>query len=156
MNCFRSAALAALLVAASTVVLPGASDGVSRADDPGLAALRQQIEAGQAADAERALRAADARDPGNADILNLLGYANRKLARYQVSRGFYTRALAIDPRHKGALEYLGELELETGDVDAARALLARLRDICPSGCHELDDLLKAFEDLAISPEGGDS
>ena len=46
---------------------------------------------------ERALRAANARTPGNADILNPLGYANRKLGRWTVSRDFYTRAPAVDP-----------------------------------------------------------
>ena len=111
---------------------------------PELAVLKERIETGEAAAAEERLRQLLAERPGDADVLNLLGYANRKLARYDRAREFYARALRIHPRHKGALEYMGELELETGDREAARALLLRLEEVCPEGCEELEDLRAAF------------
>lgn len=134
--------LAGLLLAASVAGSVGAP--VDPFDAPTLAALTDLIESGHAGRAERELQAMLADDPGNADVLNLLGYANRKLKRYPAARGYYDRALRLDPRHKGALEYRGELELETGHPEAARALLARLEAVCPEGCHELDDLRAAF------------
>ena len=146
---------AAMLCATAALAAQGVPDPTAAAGAPDLMTLKRQIESGQAAEAEGALRQANARDPGNADILNLLGFANRKLERWDTARSYYGRALAIDPRHKGAMEYMGELELETGDVKAARALLARLRILCPSGCHELDDLIDAFEDRGIKPDGGE-
>ena len=149
-----AALVAALLAApAAAANLDGTPAG---AGGPDLAALKSRIDNGDAAGAETELRAAGVADPGNADILNLLGYAHRKLGRYGSSRTYYTRALALDPRHRGALEYMGELELETGDPEAARALLARLRDVCPSGCEELDDLIRAFGDRGVTTEGGES
>ncbi len=72
--------------------------------------------------------------PDNADAHNLLGFSTRKLDDLETAKKHYDRALAIDPDHKGALEYLGELYLETGDLENAEALLARLIAACPDGC----------------------
>ena len=52
-----------------------------------------------------------AADPDNADAWNLTGFASRKLGDYTRSEAAYDRALAINPKHKGALEYKGELYL---------------------------------------------
>ena len=56
----------------------------------------------------------------------------------------YNRALRIDSNHKGALEYMGELFLETDRREKAEDLLARLEKLCPSGCEELEDLRESF------------
>ncbi|MCA0211153.1 MAG: tetratricopeptide repeat protein [Proteobacteria bacterium] len=74
------------------------------------------------------------------DVLTYLGFANRKLKRYDVAEAYYREALAIAPAHRGALEYYGELKLERGDVAGARAHLAKLEAICGFGCHEVDEL----------------
>ncbi len=50
--------------------------------------------------------------------------------------------MKLDPKHKGALEYLGELNLQTGDLKGAEALLTRLAAACPGGCEEREDLTK--------------
>ena len=83
--------------------------------------------------------------PDNADGWNLRGYASRKLGHYDVAFDYYERALAIEPNHKGALEYMGELYVEMGQKDAARELLARLEGLCPQGCTEVA-MLKSFID----------
>ena len=118
-------------------------------DSENISEIKQQIEDGRASAATTTLERMLSDEPKNADLLNLLGYASRKMGRFQASRDFYIRALAIDPDHKGALEYMGELELQTGQFDEAKELLKRLREQCPSGCEELDDLLLAFSSHGI-------
>ena len=56
----------------------------------------------------------------------------------------YKRALEINPKHKGALEYQGELFLMHGNKEAAQANLAKLDKICWLGCDVYDDLKKAI------------
>ena len=73
-------------------------------------------------------------------MLTYLGFANRKLKRYDAAEAYYRDALAIAPTHRGALEYYGELKLERGDVAGAKAHLAKLEAICGFGCHEVDEL----------------
>lgn len=120
---------------------------------PDLAVIKEQIEAGGAGLAITPLYDWIITDPKDADALNLLGYAYRKLENWQESRRYYERALTVEPAHIGALEYMGELELQTGDPDAARTLLIKLRAACPDGCHELDDLLEAFKEYGQNPGG---
>ena len=74
------------------------------------------------------------------DILTYLGFANRKLGRYDVAVSYYRQALATAPRHKGATEYYGELMVERGDLAGAKAMLAKLDNWCTFGCAEADEL----------------
>jgi len=74
------------------------------------------------------------------DVLTYLGFANRKLKRYDAAEAYYREALGIAPAHRGALEYYGELKLERGDLVGAKAHLAKLEAICGFGCHEVDEL----------------
>ncbi|MEQ1754159.1 MAG: tetratricopeptide repeat protein [Micropepsaceae bacterium] len=76
----------------------------------------------------------------DADALNYLGYCHRKLGKYPESLGFYKRALAVNPKHKGANEYLGELYLRMNDLAKAEEQHTILKGLCPSGCEELEDL----------------
>jgi cytochrome c-type biogenesis protein CcmH/NrfG len=57
---------------------------------------------------------------------------------------YYAKALELQPDHKAAHEYLGELYVETGDTAKANEQLASLHKLCPSGCEELEDLQKAM------------
>lgn len=74
------------------------------------------------------------------DILTYLGFANRKLSRFDRAEDYYRAALAVAPDHRGALEYYGELKVERGDLAGARANLARLDRLCGFGCYEADEL----------------
>jgi tetratricopeptide (TPR) repeat protein len=76
------------------------------------------------------------------DILNYLGFSHRKLARFAEARDYYGQALALDPDHLGANEYLGELYLELGDIESARRQLATLDRVCAFGCAEREDLAR--------------
>ena len=74
------------------------------------------------------------------DISTYQGYTQRKLGNYDVAKSYYALALAVDPNHKGANEYLGELYVETGEIDKAKTQLAILEDICKFGCIEENEL----------------
>ncbi len=74
------------------------------------------------------------------DILTYLGFANRKLGRFEVAEGYYRAALAAAPDHRGATEYFGELMVERGDLQGAKAMLARLDTQCRFGCAEAEEL----------------
>lgn len=78
--------------------------------------------------------------PHSANILNYEGYAHRMIGDYSGSLDYYNRALAIDPNHKGVHEYLGELYLQTKQLEKAQAELAVLDRLCPSGCDEKETL----------------
>lgn len=84
-------------------------------------------------------------DENNADAWNLLGYAARNNGQLKQSATAYSNALSIDPAHKGALEYQGELLIATGDIEAAQENLRKLAELCPAGCEEHDDLQTALE-----------
>ncbi|HEV2595305.1 MAG TPA: tetratricopeptide repeat protein [Sphingomicrobium sp.] len=92
------------------------------------------------AEAIEALQRARATFGAHPDVLTYLGFANRKLGRYDVAVGYYHQALAAAPNHKGATEYYGELLVERGDLVAARRMLAKLDTICTFGCAEAEEL----------------
>jgi len=98
------------------------------------------------ADAIPYLNRALQQKPNNADVLNYLGYTHRMLGDYPGSLDFYQRALARDPDHKGAHEYLGELYLKIHQLSQARAQVDELTRLCPSDCDEKDALVKAISD----------
>jgi tetratricopeptide (TPR) repeat protein len=99
------------------------------------------------------LEAIVAAEPENADALNWLGFANRKLGRFDISYIWYEKALTIEPNHLGANEYLGELYVQTGRMAKAEEQLEKLEKLCPFGCEELDDLEQAIAD-ARKKSGG--
>ncbi|MEX2200989.1 MAG: tetratricopeptide repeat protein [Dongiaceae bacterium] len=97
-------------------------------------------------DAIALLEKARAKEPNDPDILNWLGYSHRKLGDYDTSLEFYTAALAEDPEHLGANEYLGELYLLLDDLPMAEERLAVLAAACDSDCEEYEELLEEIEE----------
>src|ERR1700730_16801306 len=130
-----------LVLVASAVAAGGALavDTVTTKDAPELAPVRAKIDAkdwsGAVADLKKL-----AATYQHADVYNLLGYSLRNLGEYGEAKTYYAKALDFDPSHKGAHEYLGELYLKTGEMDKAKAMLAKLEKLCPTGCEELADL----------------
>ncbi len=91
------------------------------------------------------LEEADRLQPNNADTNNLLGFVNRKLGKMNRSLTFYERALTIDPKHRGALEYLGELYLMQNQPTKAKTQLGKLKVVCGgTACEEYRSLQKAI------------
>ncbi len=84
----------------------------------------------------------------NADFWSLYGFAARKAGSYELAEKAYARALAINPNHLAALEYSGELYVETQRIEEARKHLERLVRLCPQGCRERTLLEQALEGQA--------
>ena len=86
-------------------------------------------------------------DVGSADWNNLMGYSLRKAKTpdYEGAEKYYNDALRIDPRHRGALEYSGELYLIKGDLAKAEERLQALDKACRLPCDEYTDLKKAVQ-----------
>ena len=83
--------------------------------------------------------------PTSADGFNLLGYGYRHLKRYDDALAAYEKALALDPNHRGAHEYIGEAYLQLGQLDKAREHLDALDRLCFFSCEEYRDLKRAYE-----------
>ena len=85
------------------------------------------------------------KNPQNADYHNLYAYSMRKGAGADMNLVFkhYGEALRIDPKHRGAHEYIGEAFLMVGDLAKAREHLSVLDRLCTFGCEEYADLKKA-------------
>jgi len=123
---------------------PAENDPDLAAADQDYAAGRQAIAAKQWEEAVARLRKAEVRHPDHADLQNDLGYAHRNLRQFDAAFRHYKRAIELEPRHRGAHEYIGEAYLMVGDVASAEKHLAALRAICLLPCEELTDLEKAF------------
>jgi len=109
-----------------------------------LATIRALIAKKDFTAALAALKIADKDFPNNADINNLLGYSARNLKQYKPAATYYTKALKIDPKHLGALEYQGELFMLTKKTTDAKKNLAKLKSLCGVNCEEYVDLKKAI------------
>ena len=94
----------------------------------------------------RSLSSAALRDTRNADIENYLGYAYRQSGQLPLAFTHYQRALQLDPRHRGAHEYIGEAYLMANNLTKAEEHLAALQRICLIPCEEYEDLKKAVAD----------
>jgi tetratricopeptide (TPR) repeat protein len=135
----------------------GGSDSWSaagNAEDPAVKTARAAITAGDFAAAQSGLKAALAADPGNADLHNLYAYAMRKGANPDMQLVFkhYNEALRIDPKHRGAQEYIGEAYLMTGNLAKAKEHLAALDKLCFFGCAEYTMLKKAIAAYEAKPK----
>ena len=91
------------------------------------------------------LKAVVKAQPQNADAWNLLAYSERKTDKLDDAMVHYMKALSIDPKHRDAHEYIGELYLRLGDLEGAKKHLKRLDDICTFGCEQFDELKEAIE-----------
>src|SRR5579862_1276976 len=134
------------------VLLPApayAVDNMESTDAPDLTSVRAKIKAEDYAGALAELRDI-AEDTQQADVYNLLGYTLRKTGDFKTSLTYYTKALELQPDHKAAREYLGELYVETGNMEKAKEQLGILAKLCPSGCEEREDLEKAIRAKSAS------
>ena len=132
----------ALLVALLTTTGALAVDNVTSKDAPELTFVRAKLKAKDYKGALAELTPMLATYQ-HADVYNLMGFSLRKSGDPKQAYTFYRKALDFDPEHKGALEYLGELYVESGQVDKARENVVLLKKLCPSGCEELADLEQA-------------
>jgi Flp pilus assembly protein TadD len=138
--------LAAFLLALSAAHPSHAAMSDPEPGEPAwLTQARESLRAQRFEEAAQGLQAANAVDV--AEWHNLLGYALRKKSPPDLvaAEVHYKRALEIDPKHRHAMEYYGELFLMKGDLAGAEAMLKRLDKACFFGCEEYRDLKKAIE-----------
>ena len=80
--------------------------------------------------------------PADPDTLNYLGFAHRKVGDYENAEIYYSMGLALDPKHVGINEYMGELFVVTNRLDKAKERLAVLKDC---NCKEYKELKLVIE-----------
>ncbi len=137
----RGAALAVVLACACAAqAAPGEEDDAGL--DPEYARGKQALEARDWPAAIGLLNSVALRDTRNADIQNFLGYAYRNAGELALAYRHYHRALQLNPRHRGAHEYLGEAYLMSGNLAKAEEHLALLGKICLIPCEEQGMLAK--------------
>jgi len=81
-------------------------------------------------------------EPSNADTLNYLGFTTRKLGNFNLGEKYYLQGLAIEPKHNGINEYLGELYVVTNRMDLAKERLEVLRNC---SCEEFQELKEIID-----------
>jgi len=123
----------------------GSSGGMYTAPaDPDFDRAQKEIKARNWVAAIELLNKALARDPANAEIQNQLGFAERNRGNLDAAFKHYERALALNPKHRGAHEYVGEAYLMTGNLAKAEEHLAILDKLCFFPCEEYKDLKAAI------------
>jgi Flp pilus assembly protein TadD len=97
------------------------------------------------AEAISQFKMATQQSPNDADAWNMLAYSYRMSGDIEAAFANYQTALAIDPDHKDANEYIGEAYLQIGDLAGAQKHLDKLDEICWLGCEQEDQLAAAIE-----------
>jgi Tfp pilus assembly protein PilF len=110
--------------------------------DPALEQARAAISRQDWAGAQNVLRDAVARNPQSAEYHNLYAYSMRMGPNPAMDQVFrhYNEALRLDPKHRGAHEYIAEAYLMTGNLAKAKEHLAELDRLCTFGCDEYSKL----------------
>jgi Flp pilus assembly protein TadD len=131
---FMTIAIAPWVVSVAADSTPAKSDPVWLSD------ARTSIKSNNYEQALKQLQSAN--EVNSADWNNLMGYSLRKKQPPDLvsSEKYYQAALKIDPSHRAALEYYGELLLMKKDLPGAEAMLVRLDKVCLFGCEEYSDL----------------
>ncbi|HSQ04028.1 MAG TPA: tetratricopeptide repeat protein [Burkholderiales bacterium] len=135
-----------LLAAPPVFADPWEDDLRSSPSSSDYAAGKKAVEAKQWKEAIRLLSKAAMQDDRNPDIQNFLGYAYRNAGEMDAAFRHYEAALRLNPRHRGAHEYVGEAYLLVDNLAKAEEHLAALEKICVVSCEELEDLKKAVTD----------
>ena len=87
--------------------------------------------------AQKLLIKSNQKKPNKPDTLNYLGFTTRKLGDFENGEKYYLEGLAINPKHVGINEYLGELYVSTNRHNLAVERLEVLKDC---NCKEYNQL----------------
>jgi len=146
MNANSLVAIVAFMV--SNAVYAADTSGPTSRPDPMLDRYHAAAERQDWKSAAAAMNDALAADSRNADYHSLYAYSLRRSGSPDMDVVFkhYNEALRLDPKHRGAHEYIGEAYLMVGNVAKAKEHLGALDKICFFGCSEYNDLKKAISD----------
>ena len=100
----------------------------------------KMIDKGQYSKAQKILKNYTKSEPEDPDGWTLLAFTYRKLDKFAESEEYYLKALNLEPDNKAALEYQGELFIETNRIDLANANIKKLQNLCPNSSEELEKL----------------
>jgi tetratricopeptide (TPR) repeat protein len=113
----------------------------------GYRSARAMILAGQYEAGIAALHAL--RQDDHPDVANYIGYAERKLGKYDDSKFWYEKALAADPNHVRTWSYYGMWQMEQGNRLKAEDFLAKVKLICGNtDCTEYKQLKDVIDGRA--------
>jgi Flp pilus assembly protein TadD len=129
----------------STLPAEAAGGGSLKPKNPDFVQALKLVNDGNFAAALPFLEKVVTAEPKNADALNVLGYSQRKLGDRDAALENYLAALEIDPEHRGANEYLGELYLEADELGKAEERLKVLDGACFFGCDAYSELKESIE-----------
>jgi tetratricopeptide (TPR) repeat protein len=154
MRAHQIAALAACLLAAASAFAAGGGGGggpdpaEARPADPVMEAIQAAVAKPDWPRARELAREGVAKNAASADYHNMYAYTLRMGASPQMDLVFkhYNEALRLDPKHRGAHEYLGEAYLQTGNLEKAKEQLQTLDKLCFFPCKEFTTLKKAVAD----------
>ena len=138
------ALLVALSISSAALAAGGGSYSAAPSKPAGYDKALKLIKNKNFAEAIPVLHKIEAYAKKDADVQNLLGFSYRKTNQLDKAGHHYERALTLEPDHKGALEYQGELFLMLKDRASAEANLEKLKRVCKFGCEALDDLEEAL------------
>ncbi|MGF1658088.1 MAG: tetratricopeptide repeat protein [Rubrimonas sp.] len=159
-----AACVAALGASPAWAVFSGDMSPRARSGDADYADAIDARAAKNWAAAVAALDKVVARRPWHDNAHNLLGYSHRKMGNFEKALEHYHIALELNPRHREALEYLGEAYLQMNDLPRAQATLARLGEVCvqvsltfsdgdfSDGCEEYRELRAAVTHFEATGE----
>jgi predicted Zn-dependent protease len=131
--------LACLLAGPVGAYAADTSETPANSESTDFNSARALVDAQKYDEALTALRQLDQQGPNNPDVLNLIGFSLRKIGKMDEALDYYDRALALNPQHRGANEYLGELYLQTKQPEKAKERLDVLHQAC-GDCEEFKDL----------------
>lgn len=136
--------LLSLLIPGALYASGGGGGGFSQRESaPNLQEIKRTIDEKKYPEAINMLKKYIRTDAGSADAYTYLGFSYRKSGQLPDAFKAYDKALALDPKHLGAHEYLGEAYLMNKEPEKAQATLNRLKGIC-GNCEESRDLEKAI------------
>jgi len=137
--------LALVSATPAAIAEPYEENPSAAANDPDYAAGKTAMAKKNWQEAIKRFQQALLRDPDSADLHNYLGFSYRNLKQMDLALEHYKRSIEINPRHRGAHEYIGEAYLMMNDLPNAEKHLAALRNICLLPCEELADLETAVK-----------
>ena len=104
------------------------SNSMSEPQGP-FAKAYQLIASKKYVEAYKELKSVDAPNK-NDDLNNLLGFTARKSGNLEAAAKYYDKALEINPKHVGALQYQGELFITLGEIEKAKRNLEKIGKLC--------------------------
>ncbi|WP_310468792.1 hypothetical protein [Sphingomonas sp.] len=137
------AGLAAFLIA-GPVVGQRPDDQINPASQSLLRQGLAHYSAGRFTEADDALESALAVDPRNRAAFVALARVAQKQKLFGQAIRFTNKALALEPADVDAIAVQGEAMVELGALPRAKANLAKLQKLCPSGCTQLASLTTAI------------